>query len=111
MENNRAAKVMTLIGVACLALSVGVLAKTSARSPKADEMRDAVASPVSPMSPAMLGGARVISENQGYFASPSNRRAEAEKTLMSSRLDKVSKAMYARAAKLRRERTLAVTAQ
>ncbi len=110
MENNRAGRVVTLIGAACLALAVGVLAKTSVRTPTpvGEDLRDAVASPISP---AMLGAARVIRPDAGYFASPASRRAEAEKTLMSSRLDKVSKAMYARAAKLRRERTLAVTAQ
>jgi hypothetical protein len=65
-----------------------------------EEMRDAVAAPISP---AMLGGARVIRPETGYFASPAGRRAEAESALLSSRLTKVSQAMRARAAKLRAE--------
>lgn len=73
-----------------------------------DEMRDAVAAPV--VSPAMLGGARVVQPETGYFASPSSRRAEAERAMIASRKP-VSKAAAARAAKLRRERALAVSAQ
>ncbi|MDD5303602.1 MAG: hypothetical protein PHS14_10890 [Elusimicrobia bacterium] len=114
MPNTRSAKTLALIGAAALALSVGLMARSSVKTPgiPAEEMRDAVAAPVSP---AMLGGARVVQPNTGYFASPAGRRAEAERALMSSRMTKVSKAMQARAAKLRREaareRALAVSAQ
>ena len=56
-----------------------------------------------------------MAQPSAYFAKPSERRAEAERALLSSRLTKVSKAMHARAAKLRREakaeRALAVSAQ
>lgn len=114
MEQARTNRTWTLIGAAVLALSVGAMARWSVRTPGAapEEMRDAVAMPISP---ALLGAARAAQPNTGYFASPAGRRAEAERMLMSSRLTKVSAAMRARAAKLRREaareRALAVTAQ
>lgn len=114
MEISRGGKAWTLIGAVVLALSVGVLARRSvqAPAPAAEEMRDAVAAPISP---ALLGGVRVAQPNTGYFARPAERRAEAERALLASRMTKVSKAMHARAAKLRREaaaeRALAVTAQ
>ena len=83
-----------------MALAVGVVARHSVRAPMPvyDELRDAVAAPISP---ALLGGARVMRTDAGYFASPAGRRAEAERTLLSSRRAKVSKAMRARAAKRR----------
>ena len=110
MENTRAGRTWTLIGAAVLALTVGIMARQTTRQTdfSSEPMRDAVAAPISP---AMLGGVRVVQPNAGYFASPAGRRAEAERVMMASRLDKVSKAMYARAAKLRRERASAVTAQ
>jgi hypothetical protein len=114
MEILRGGRAWTLIGAAVLAFSVGAMARRSADAPKAapDEMRDAVAAPISP---AMLGAARAAQPNIGYFAGPSGRRAEAEHALLSSRMTKVSKAMHARAAKLRREaaaeRALAVSGQ
>ncbi len=117
MEKTRTGRTWTLIGAAVLALTVGTLARRSATvsSVASEDLRDAVASPAMPVSPAMLGGARVVQPDAGYFASPAGRRAEAERALMSSRMTKVSKAMRARAAKLRREaaeeRALAVTAQ
>lgn len=89
-----------MIGAVALALTVGVLSRRAA-APVPEDLRDAVAAP--PVTPAMLGGARVIQPNAGYFASPAGRRAEAERALMSSRLTTVSKAARARAAKLRRE--------
>lgn len=110
METSRGARAWTLIGAVVLAASVGVLARRSSSPRPADELRDAIAAPISP---AMLGGARVAPS--GYFSQPSGRRAEAERALLASRLTKVSKAMHARAAKLRREaareRALAVSAQ
>ena len=114
MESARGGRAWTLIGAAVLALSVGARARRSADAPKAapDEMRDSVAAPISPV---LLGAARAAQPNTGYFAGPSERRAEAERSLLSSRMTKVSKAMHARAAKLRREaaaeRALAVSAQ
>jgi hypothetical protein len=114
MEILRAGRAWTLIGAAVLALGVGAMARRSADAPKAapEEMRDAVAAPISPV---MLGAARAAQPNTGYFDGPSGRRAEAENALLSSRMTKVSKAMHARAAKLRREaaaeRALAVSAQ
>lgn len=114
MDSIRARRAWTLIGAAALALGVGVMARQSVKTaPLApEEMRDAVASPISP---ALLGAVRAAQPNTGYFASPAGRRAEAERALMSSRLTKVSAAMQARAAKLRREaareRALAVSAQ
>ena len=105
-----------MLGAAVLALTIGVMARRSVNIPAAaspEELRDAVASPISP---ALLGAARVMREpNAGYFASPADRRAEAEKALLSSRLTKVSRSMQARAARLRveaaRERALSVSAQ
>lgn len=112
MEHSRVRRTWILLGAAFLAL--GVIASRPAKAPVvgSEELRDAVAAPVSP---ALLGGARVIQPNAGYFASPAGRRAEAERALLSSRAAKVSKATRARAAKLRRqaerERALAVSAQ
>ena len=106
MDNIRAARAWTLIGVAVLAITVGAMARRSRAA--AEEMRDAVASPISP---ALLGGARMAQADLGYFSGPALRRAEAEHTLMSSRRPEPTKSMLARAAKLRRERALAVTAQ
>lgn len=114
MESARASRAWTLIAAAVLALSVGAMARRSVNAHKAapDEMRDAVAAPISP---AMLGAARAAQPNTSYFAGPAGRRAEAERALSSSRSTKTSKATQARAAKLRREaareRALAVTAQ
>jgi len=114
MDQTRSRRTWTLVGAAVLALSVGVMIRRTAQAPMGpqEELRDAVAAPISP---AMLGGARVIQPNTGYFASPAGRRAEAEKAMLSSRMTKVSKAMQNRAAQLRREaareRALAVSAQ
>ena len=107
----RGARVWTLIGAVALTASVGVMALRSSSKAPAEEMRDAVASPVVPGLPP---GVRVV-QPSAYFASPAERRAEAERALLSSRLTKVSRAMKEHAAKLRREaaaeRALAVTAQ
>ncbi len=114
MENARAGRAWTLIGAAVLALSVGAMARRSINAAKAapEDMRDAVAAPISP---AMLGAAHAAQPNASYFSGPAGRRAEAERALLSSRMTKVSKATKARAARLRREaareRALAVTAQ
>jgi len=99
MPQNRSTRAWTLVGAVALALTVGVLARRAPAVP--EDMHDAVAAP--PVTPAMLGGARVLQPSAGYFASPAGRRAEAERALMSSRLTKVSKAAKARAAMLRRE--------
>lgn len=112
MDRHRSGPAWTLIGAAVLAITVGAMARRSIEVPKSstEEMRDAVASPVSP---ALLGGARVVQPNAGYFASPAERRAEAERAL-SPRAMKGSKAMRVRAAKRRlaaRERALTVPAQ
>lgn len=100
MKQSGSDRAMTLIGVFALALTVGVMVSRRAAPPKleVEEMRDAVAAP---MSPAMLGGVRVIRPELGYFASPAVRRAEAERALLSSRMSHVSRAMHARAARLR----------
>ncbi len=86
-----------------MAVTVGAMAKrsVSVQPSAAEEMRDAVAA--MPVSPAMLGGARVIRPETGWFASPAVRRAEAEHALLASRMTNVSKSMHARAAKLKRE--------
>ena len=97
-----------------MALGVGTIARQSVKTaqPAGEELRDAVAAPISP---ALLGAVRAAQPNTGYFASPAGRRAEAERALMASRLTNVSKAMQVHAAKLRREaaleRALSVTAQ
>jgi hypothetical protein len=115
MDQTRSRRTWTFVGAAVLALSVGVMIRRTSQTPMGppEEMRDAVAA--APISPAMLGGARVIQPNTGYFASPAGRRAEAERAMLSSRMTKVSKAMQNRAAQLRRdaarERALAVSAQ
>ena len=114
MEQTRTGRAWTLIGAAVLALGVGLVARqpTKIAAPATEELRDAVAAPISP---ALLGAVRAAQPNTGYFASPAGRRAEAERALMASRLTNVSKAMKAHAAQLRREaareRALAVTAQ
>ncbi len=112
MDSMRASHMWTLVAAGVLALGIGVIARQPVKTPAAEEMRDAVAAPISP---AMLGAARASQPNTSYFAGPAGRRAEAEQALMSSRLTKVSKAMQAHAQKLRREaareRALAVTAQ
>lgn len=102
MANIRAVRAWTLIGAASLALTVGVAIRHSVRAPTSvsEELRDAVAAPISP---ALLGGARVMRTDSGYFASPAGRRAEAERALLSSRQTKVSKAMRAGATKRRLE--------
>jgi hypothetical protein len=84
MDRNRSNRAWTLAGIALLVLTLGVMAGRPVKADKiaADDMRDAVAAPIS--SPA-LGGARVIRPDAGYFASPAGRRAEAEKILISSR--------------------------
>lgn len=94
MPNARSAKTLTLIGAAALALAVGLLARSSVKAPRvaAEEMRDAVAAPISP---ALLGGARVARPDAGWFASPAGRRAEAERALMSSKLRRAARAVSA----------------
>lgn len=85
MTRTRSERAWTLIGAAALALTVGVMIRRTSRVPMAatEEMRDAVAAPVSPA----LAGARV---DQGWFATPSSRRAEAEKALLSSRRNRAA---------------------
>ncbi len=90
---------------------MGVMIQRS--TPKAPEgLRDAVAAPISP---AALGGARIVSPDAGWFAGPAGRRAEAERALMATRAPKASRSARVRAERLRRraarERALAVTAQ
>lgn len=115
MSESRSFRGWTLFGAGVLALSVGVMIRASDRAPKSvpDDLRDAVASV--PMSPAALGGARVVQPQNSYFAMPAARRADAEKQLASRRPKKASGAMSARAAELRRqaarERAMATTAQ
>jgi hypothetical protein len=110
MEKNRGPRVWTFAGALALALTMGALARRSA--PKPEDMRDAVATPVSP---AALGGVRVVSPDKSWFASPAGRRAEAERALMATRGAKPTKRSRARAERLRREaareRALAVSAQ
>lgn len=114
MDNVRSHRAWTLLGAAALALTVGVMASRTAKAPVigAEEFRDAVASPVSPVSPA-LAGARAAQTNAGYFASPATRRAEAEAQFLPR--PRSSRAALARASRLRREaareRALAVSAQ
>jgi hypothetical protein len=109
MDQNRS-RAWTLFGAGMLCITIAVMASRPAKVSRIaeDDMRDAVAAPVSP---AMLGGARVVRPETGYFASPAGRRAEAEREMLSTRRPKPSKATAARAARLRRERALAVTAQ
>lgn len=110
MDNVRSHRAWTLLGAAALALTVGVMASRTAKAPVigAEEFRDAVASPVSPVSPALLVGARAAQTNAGYFASPATRRAEAEAQFL-------PRPRSSRASRLRREaareRALAVSAQ
>ncbi|MBI2385483.1 MAG: hypothetical protein HYV14_05645 [Elusimicrobia bacterium] len=112
MERSRGGRVWTFAGALALALTVGAMARRATQPKVSEELHDAV---VSPVAPAALGGARVVSPNAGWFASPAGRRAEAERALMASRPEKRSKAARARAKRLRRqaarERALAVTAQ
>ncbi len=79
-------RIWTLAGVVALALTIGVMVKRPAKTAMEmpDDIHDAVASPVSP---TMLGGARVAQPDAGYgyFARPSARRAEAEAALTSSK--------------------------
>lgn len=92
-----------MLGAGLLALTVGVMAGRAGKAPRleAEEMRDAVAAP--PINPAMLGAARVIRPEAGWFATPATRRADAERALLSSRAENLSKALRARSAKLRAE--------
>lgn len=112
MDNARSNRAWTLLGAAALALTIGIMASRTAKAPVigGEEMRDAVASPVSP---ALLVGARAAQTNAGYFASPAVRRAAAEAQFLPR--PRTSRAALARAAKLRREaareRALAVSAQ
>ncbi|UPT73979.1 MAG: hypothetical protein M0D55_19460 [Elusimicrobiota bacterium] len=114
MSDTRATRIWTIVGTGILALTLGVMVKTTGPAKPSEDLRDAVASV--PMSPAIMGAARVAQPSSAsYFASPATRRAEAEKALMSSRMTKVSRAMSRRAAELRRqaarERAMATTAQ
>lgn len=115
MSDTRTTRIWTLIGAGVLAVTVGVMARTTtSRLQAPEELRDAVAAV--PVSPALMGAARIAQpQTASYFASPAGRRAEAEKLLMSSRLNKVSRAMSARAAELRRqaarERAMSTSAQ
>ncbi len=81
-----------------LALAFGVLARRAASPP--EDVRDAVAEP-----------APSAAAEQGWFASPSARRAEAERALTASREAKIAAANKARRARLRRDAALAVSAQ
>ncbi|MDP3542455.1 MAG: hypothetical protein Q8T11_08315 [Elusimicrobiota bacterium] len=91
------ARAWTFAGAVTLALTVGALARRAAPPP--EDMRDAVAEPSS------------VAPEQGWFASPSVRRAEAERALTASREAKVAAAHKARRARLRRDAALAVSAQ
>lgn len=109
---SRGGKAWTLVGAVALSLSVGFMAYRATKvSPPAEDLKDAVAAP---MTAALPGGLR-MAQPSPYFASPAESRAQAERALLSSRLTKVSRAMRGRAAKLRREaaaeRALAVSAQ
>ena len=76
MADTRRERAWTLIGAAALALTAGVMMRRAARAPvAAEELRDAVASPATP----------VAAKDAGWFATPSSRRAEAEESLLSSR--------------------------
>lgn len=89
------------MGAVALALTVGVFARRGrAVQGPPEDMHDAVMA--APVTPAMAGGIRVVQNNQGYFASPGLRRADAEKQLLSSRLEHVARAANGRAAALRR---------
>lgn len=92
------ARAWTVAGAMTLALTMGVLARRAA--PPAEDMRDAVAAPSSPST-----------SEQGWLATPSVRRAEAERALTASREAKVAAANKARRARLRRDAALAVSAQ
>lgn len=81
-----------------LALTMGVLARRAA--PPSEELRDAVA-----------GASTAPVPEQGWLATPSVRRAEAERALTASREAKVAAANKARRARVRREAALAVSAQ
>lgn len=81
-----------------LALTIGVMVRRSA--PPAGEMRDAVA-----------GTSTAPVPERGWLATPSVRRAEAERALTASREAKIAAANKARRARLRREAALAVSAQ
>lgn len=92
------ARAWTFAAAVTVALTVGVLARRAA--PPSEDMRDAVAEPAS-----------AVSSEQGWFASPSVRRAEAERALTASREAKIAAASKARRARLRRDAALAVSAQ
>ena len=100
MASNRFARAWILIGAMLLVLTVGVWARRGPARGVPEDLRDAVAVPVSP---ALLGGARVIQPNAGYFASPAGRRAEAERALISTRRTKISRTTRARATKRRED--------
>ena len=82
MEHDRSTRAWTLIGAALLALTVGAMTRraATARAGVPEDLRDAVASPA----------ARVAGRDAGWFATPSSRRAEAEKTLLSSRRNRAA---------------------
>lgn len=90
------ARAWTFAAAVTVALTVGVWSRRAA--PPAEDMRDAVAAPSS-------------SSEQGWLATPSVRRAEAERALTASREAKIAAANKARRARLRREAALAVSAQ
>jgi hypothetical protein len=87
-------RVWALAGAACLALSVGVLARRAAERGPSEELRDAVASPVSAAPIALPRGAAPA---PSYFSTPSSRRADAEEALLSSRRRRVDRAQAVRA--------------
>lgn len=89
----------TFGGAVLLALTIGVLARRAA-PPASEDMRDAVA-----------GTSSAPAAEQGWLATPSARRAEAERALSASREAKIAAANKARRARLRREAVLAVSAQ
>lgn len=82
-----------------LALTIGVMARRAA-PPAPEDMCDAVA-----------GTSTAPVPEQGWLATPSVRRAEAERALTASREAKVAAANKARRARLRRDAALAVSAQ
>lgn len=91
------ARAWTFAVAVTVALTAGVWSRRAAPPP--EDMRDAVASPASSAS------------EQGWLATPSVRRAEAERALTASREAKIAAANKARRARLRREAALAVSAQ
>lgn len=106
MKPSRAARLWSVLGAACLAVTAGVAFRRGARTAgPAEELRDAVASP------APVAARAVLPMPRPAVQSPAERRAAAERALMASRLKRLSRALDAKAASLRREAARAVSAQ